>query len=71
VPFGKGTRQCAATNLAFAELYLAIAAVVGTLEMEVAPGITAKDARIASEFFAGILPDKPGIRVNVIGELKA
>lgn len=71
VPFGKGTRQCAATNLAYAELYLAIAAVVGTLDMEVAPGVMAKHATISSEFFAGLLPDKPGIRVNVIGELKA
>ena len=66
VPFGKGTRQCAATNLALAEMYLTIAALIGSLDMVIAPGTTQRDAEIASEFFAGLLPeDGPGICVNV------
>ncbi|KAI5921294.1 cytochrome P450-like protein [Camillea tinctor] len=70
VAFGRGARQCVGTNLSWAELYLTIAALVGSLDMELAPETTEKEATLASEFFVGLLPeDGPGIKVFVKGEL--
>ncbi|MCJ1434190.1 hypothetical protein MMC27_003557 [Xylographa pallens] len=70
VAFGKGTRACPGINLAWAEMYLAVAAVFGTLSMEI-DRTTDKDALIDREFFVGALPDTgPGISVKVLGELK-
>ncbi|KAI0836424.1 cytochrome P450-like protein [Hypoxylon sp. FL0890] len=66
VAFGRGPRQCVGTNLAFAELYLTVACVIGTLDMEIAEVTTERDVTIASEFFVGLLPeDGPGVCVHV------
>ncbi len=71
VAFGKGTRMCAGINLAFAELYLTIAALVGTVDMKIAPGTTEHDVTLVQELFVGVLPENPGVRVNVVGSLQA
>ncbi|KAK9415788.1 putative Cytochrome P450-like protein [Seiridium unicorne] len=70
VPFGKGTRMCSGINLAFAELYLTIAAIIGTVDMRIAPGTTERDVTLVQELFVGVLPEKPGVRVNVLGRLE-
>jgi cytochrome P450 len=70
VPFGKGTRACAGIPLAWAELYLTIAAVFGSVSLKLAEGTTERDATIDKELFVGVLPeDGPGICVNVFGRL--
>ncbi|MCJ1358491.1 MAG: hypothetical protein MMC33_008491 [Icmadophila ericetorum] len=69
VSFGKGTRACPGINLAWAEMYLAVAAVFGSLSMAI-DRTTDKDVMIDSEFFVGALPDGPGISIKVLGELK-
>jgi cytochrome P450 len=71
VAFGKGTRMCSGINLAFAELYLTIAALVGTVDMKIAPGTTEHDVTLVQELFVGVLPENPGVRVNVVGSLQA
>ncbi|KAI3326233.1 cytochrome P450-like protein [Xylariaceae sp. AK1471] len=71
VAFGKGGRQCVGTNLAWAELYLAIATLVGSVDLEIAKGTTKRDVSVASEFFVVLMPeDGPGVKVHVKGEAK-
>ncbi|KIM94013.1 hypothetical protein OIDMADRAFT_35074 [Oidiodendron maius Zn] len=69
VAFGKGTRMCAGINLAFAELRLAIAALIGTVDMQISVGTTERDVSLVAELFVGVLPENPGVRVNVLGSL--
>ena len=70
VSFGKGTRACPGINLAWAEMYLAVAVVFGSLALEIHE-TTDRDVTIDSEFFVGALPTSgPGISVRVVGELK-
>jgi cytochrome P450 len=71
VAFGKGTRMCAGINLAFAELRLAIAALIGTVDMKIAVGTTERDVSLVAELFVGVLPESPVVRVNVLGSLAA
>ena len=70
VAFGKGTRACPGQNLAFAEMYLTLTAVLGSLDM-VIDRTTDKDLLIDQEFFIGSFPTKgPGVLIKVLGELK-
>lgn len=70
VAFGKGTRACSGINLAFAEMYLALAALVGSVSLKLAEETTLKSVTIQKELFVGILPEKgPFINVKVLGEL--
>ncbi|KJZ70886.1 hypothetical protein HIM_09712 [Hirsutella minnesotensis 3608] len=69
VAFGKGTRMCSGINLAFAELYLTIAALLGAVDMKLAPGTTEHDVSLIAELFVGVLPESPGVRINVVGSL--
>ena len=70
IAFGKGTRACPGINLAWAEMYLAIAALFGSLSMAI-DRTTDKDVMIDGEFFVGALPNTgPGISVKVLGELE-
>ncbi|KAK3653622.1 hypothetical protein LTR56_004477 [Elasticomyces elasticus] len=69
VAFGRGNRACVGLNLAYSELFLTIATLIGTLKMELVD-TTARDATIVTEYFIGCLPaDSKGIRVRVLGEL--
>ena len=49
VPFGKGMRMCVGMNLAWAELYLTVAALLTSVEMELVD-TTARDALINAEY---------------------
>ena len=69
VPFGKGTRSCVGMNLAYAELYLTIAVLISSVEMELVD-TTEYDVAVVSEYFLGVLPeDSKGIRVRILGRL--
>lgn len=69
VAFGRGTRMCVGMNLAWAELYLTIAMLLTSVEMELWE-TTERDATVAMEFFLGTLPsDSKGIRVKIVGRL--
>ena len=69
VPFGRGSRMCVGMNLAWAELYLAIAVLLTSVKMELV-GTTAKDVTVESEHFIGRFPEaSKGIRVRVLGRL--
>lgn len=69
VPFGKGTRSCVGINLAFAELYLTIAALISAVDMKIAPRTTERDVSMIMELFIGIMPEHPGVCANVVGHL--
>lgn len=69
VAFGKGTRSCVGINLAFTELYLTIAALVGAIDMRIAPGTTESDVSLIQELFIGVMPENPGVCANVLGVL--
>ena len=65
VPFSKGTRACAGMNLAYAEIYLALAAVFGRLEMELWE-TTRDDVDVVHDFFnPSAKLDSKGVRVIV------
>ena len=67
VPFSKGSRACLGLNLAYAELYLTIAAVVRRFEFELlADTDQERDVDIVRDCFVG-LPSKEsrGVRVHV------
>lgn len=67
-PFGKGTRNCLGINLAWSELYLTVAALVGSVRMELVD-TTVRDVTIVKEYFVGYLPeDSKGIRFRVLGK---
>ncbi|MCJ1247516.1 hypothetical protein MMC30_004730 [Trapelia coarctata] len=67
-PFGKGTRNCLGINLAWAELYLTVAAIIGGVNMELV-GTTLRDVTPVKEYFVGYLPeDSNGIRVKILGK---
>ena len=69
VPFGKGSRMCVGMNLAWAEMYLAIAVLISSVRMELVD-TTVRDVTIESEYFIGCLPaDSKGVRVKVLGRL--
>lgn len=69
-PFGVGTRNCLGMNLAWSELYLTVAALIGTVEMQLV-GTTLRDVTPVREYFVGYLPeDSAGIRVKVLGKAR-
>lgn len=51
VSFSKGTRNCLGMNLAWAELYLCLAAVVARFEFEMAEGTGLEDVEVSSDQF--------------------
>ena len=67
VPFSKGSRACLGLNLAYAELYLTVAAVVRRFEFELLADTDQKrDVDIVRDCFVG-LPSREskGVRVHV------
>jgi cytochrome P450 len=65
VPFSKGTRACLGINLAYAELYLTLAAVFRQFDMELYE-TTREDVDIVHDFFASSPRlDSKGVRVLV------
>lgn len=69
VSFSKGSRQCVGINLAYAELYLTLSAIVRRFEFENFE-TTVDDVRIAYDYFVGVPKlDSKGIRAVVTAEL--
>lgn len=67
VPFGEGPRSCLGINIAWSEMYLCFAALLGNMELELSE-TTQRDVTISREVFVGILdPNSKGIRVKVKG----
>ena len=67
--FGKGNRSCVGMNLAYSEMYLTIAVLIGSVKMELFETAD-RDAETVTEYFIGLLPDdSKGIRVKVLGLL--
>jgi cytochrome P450 len=65
VPFSKGTRACAGMNLAYAEIYLTLAAMFGQFEMELYE-TTREDVDVVHDFFnPSARLDSKGVRVLV------
>jgi hypothetical protein len=56
-------------NLAYSEMYLVIAALVGYVKMELFD-TNDHDVEIVKEYFTGLFPeDSKGIRLKVLGRL--
>jgi cytochrome P450 len=65
VPFGRGSRMCLGMNLAYAELYLTLAAVFRRFDLELFE-TTKADVEIVHDFLAGTPRlDSKGVRVLV------
>ena len=70
VPFGRGPRACLGINLAWAEMYLAFAALLSGFELELVE-TTEQDVTVVQEYFIGLFPrESKGVRVRIIGEQK-
>jgi cytochrome P450 len=69
VSFGKGTRICLGINLAYAEMFLTIAAIFRRLDLEMYE-TSLEDVRIERDFFvAAPRLDSKGVRAVVKGLL--
>lgn len=67
VPFGKGTRACIGINLAYAELYLAIAMVFRRFNFELHDVIKERDFVVSRDTFNGSMsPQSKGVTTRVI-----
>lgn len=71
VTFSKGTRMCIGTNVAYAELYLAVAALVARFDFEFEDFEMERDLDIIRDTFVG-MPSKEskGVRVKVSSVVK-
>ncbi|KAK5954220.1 hypothetical protein OHC33_004793 [Knufia fluminis] len=70
VSFGKGSRSCVGINLAWAELYLALAYVATRFDMEVYDTTAERDVLIARDYFVGVPKEESqGIRVKIVKAL--
>ena len=68
VSFGKGTRACPGRELALAEMYLALAGVVGKFgeRMQVWETVRERDVDMARDFFAPFAEEgSKGVRVVI------
>lgn len=66
VPFSKGSRMCIGTNIAYAELYLAIAALVSRFHFEFEDFDMARDLETVRDCFVGMpMRESKGVRVKV------
>jgi cytochrome P450 len=66
VAFSRGARGCIGINLAYAELYPAVAALFSRLELKLYK-TSVRDVEFASESFISYRPkDSQGVRVQVV-----
>ncbi|KAK4499586.1 hypothetical protein PRZ48_010104 [Zasmidium cellare] len=66
VSFSKGSRMCVGTNVAYAELYLSVAALVSSFDFELVDFDMKRDLEVTRDTFVG-MPSKEskGLRVKV------
>ncbi|KAF2164366.1 hypothetical protein M409DRAFT_25245 [Zasmidium cellare ATCC 36951] len=71
VTFSKGTRMCIGTNVAYAEMYLAVAALVARFDFEFVDFDMKRDLEVTRDTFVG-MPSKEsrGVRVKVSSVVK-
>jgi cytochrome P450 len=68
--FGRGSRSCIGMNLAYAEVYMTLAYVLRSFEMEPYETIKERDVETKNDCFIGMTDLKSlGIRVKVLKEL--
>jgi len=68
VPFAKGSRNCLGLNLAWAELYIAVAAVFRSFEMELYE-TSRKDVDVGRDGFVSMpIQGSKGVRVKILKE---
>jgi cytochrome P450 len=69
--FAKGSRNCAGINLAWAELRLVMAYVLGRFEMEIHDTTVERDVQLNREVFLGVPSGQSkGIRAKIVGRAK-
>ena len=67
--FGRGPRSCLGVNLAYAEMYLTLAALLTSMKLELyettIEDFTIEDFTIVKEYFVGVLPaESKGVRAS-------
>lgn len=67
IAFSKGTRQCVALNLAYAEMYLALAVVFGSgLKLDLFETDESDVEMVRDQFVVGVRDDSKGVRVRTL-----
>lgn len=68
--FSKGTRNCVGINLAWAEMYLALANIATRFDMEIHDTTAERDILIDRDFFVGVpKPESKGVRAKIVRAL--
>lgn len=68
IPFSRGTRSCVGMNLAYAELYLALANIFRKFELELFEVVKERDIDVAHDFFSPCTRmDSIGVRAKIVG----
>lgn len=70
LPFGRGSRACVGLNLAYAELYLALANIFRKFELELYDVVRERDVDVSHDFFnPSPKLESVGVRARVVGRL--
>lgn len=68
-PFGGGPRRCIGMNLAYANLYHILAAVVQRFNLEITDTVRARDVDMNRDHFVSVIArGSEGVRVRVVGD---
>ena len=68
-PFGGGPRRCIGMNLAYANLYHILAAVVRRFDFEITDTVRARDVDMNRDHFVSVIArGSEGVRVRVVGD---
>ena len=71
MPFHRGFRSCIGQNLAYAEIYLGLAAVLRRFEFELGDVVRERDVDTVRDCFVGMpSPQSKGVRVRIVKERK-
>ena len=68
-PFGGGPRRCIGMNLAYANLFHILAAVVRRFDFEITDTVRARDVDMNRDHFVSVIArGSEGVRVRVVGD---
>ena len=68
-PFAGGPRRCIGMNLAYANLYHILAAVVRRFNLEITDTVRARDVDMNRDHFVSVIArGSEGVRVRVVGD---